>query len=213
MKLKGNLISTLYGINSPIDCLAYGYQNCFLAGTRDGEVITCDLDLLKKNVPSIIKQKLFIHDFDKDKIEEIQRKKSDIKEEFKENNKIVKILGLQTHPKALIGNQRGGIFLYDIEKNINESFYSCESEVMNMMLIDPEFSHLDNCVLSCEMNGRMQVFDIRVKKAVQSIRLGSLMGIPKALTSTKIYNQIFVGTLRGYLTRLDLKKLQFGESY
>ena len=80
--------------------------------------------------------------------------------------------------------------------------------------IDPTFSNRNNSFITTSSNGDISIFDIRQKQRCNSsIKLNSLLGVPKNICTTKIRNQSYVSTLRGYLVRFDLKTNQLNEIF
>ncbi len=63
------MISTIYGANGSVKKLAKASKTCFLVGTNKGSLITNDLENLKKNVPSLEKQRYVFKDQQQDTLE------------------------------------------------------------------------------------------------------------------------------------------------
>ena len=188
---KGNLVSTIYGAKGAIKSLSKGYKDIFLAGTSKGEVITYNLDNLKKNVPTLLHQKYV----------------------FNNKDNILKVLAFENDPKALVVTKNGKIYNYDIEKNTLISKWTTDDEISDVSLMDPTLSSISDSFIVSEISGNISVFDIRKPERCNSIKMGALLGIPKTLAGTKMFNQTYIGTLRGFLTRYDLRKNLFGECF
>ena len=188
---KGNLVSTIYGAKGSIKSLSKGYKDIFLAGTSKGEVITYNLDNLKKNVPTLLHQKYVLNSRDT----------------------ILKVLGFENDPKALVVTKSGKIYNYDIEKNCMISKWKTDEEISDVNLMDPTLSSICDSFIVSEISGNISIFDIRKPERCNSIKIGPLLGIPKTLAGTKMFNQTYIGTLRGFLTRYDLRKNLLGECF
>ena len=186
---KGHLVATLYDSNTPVRCLAQGKEGVFIAGTKGGDILTYNLENLTKNVPTLCQQKF-----------KLDKKK-----------KMVKLLGFDNHPKA-IAAYSNGISLYDYEKNsIITEWEECLP--IDVSHLDPTFSYIENSFIVASSNGEISIFDIRQKNPSYKCKLNPLMGIPSCLATTKIHNQIYIGTYRGFVTRYDLRKNIMNESF
>lgn len=186
---KGHLVATIYDSTTPVRCLTQGSEGIFIAGTKGGDILTYNLENLTRNVPTLCQQRF-----------NLGAKK-----------KIVKLLGIDNHPKVITA-YNNGLNLYDYEKNaIISDWGSCSP--IDATLADPTFSFMENNFIVANTSGEIVIFDIRQKDPCFSCKLSPFMGVPSCLTTTKIHNQIYIGTYRGFVTRYDLRKNLLNESF
>lgn len=186
---KGHLVATIYDSTTPVRCLTQGAEGVFIAGNKGGDILTYNLENLTRNVPTLCQQKFNLG----------------------EKKKIIKLLGIENHPRVITAYNTG-INLYDYEKNKIVSDWGKFSPI-DASHVDPTFSFMENSFIVANTTGEIVLFDIRQKAPSFSCKLSPFMGVPSCLTTTKIHNQVYIGTYRGFVTRYDLRKNILNESF
>lgn len=79
--------------------------------------------------------------------------------------------------------------LHDIITNKITTEWTLENNITSIDFIDPTYSNRQNSFVITSENGDVLVYDIRQKnRCNSSIKLNSLLGIPKCICTTKIKN-------------------------
>lgn len=191
---KGNIKATLFDSKSSIKCLEKGKESLFFAGNSTGEVFTYNLETLS----SKDSLSLLVH-----------------KHRFENPVPITKVIA-DDNCTTIIGKKDSTISLYDFTNNKITKQYEVAKNAYNVDLkfVQGNGNGVLNSFISVDDTGKLNVFDIRMKTGCYGMKLNPVMGIPTCLIEcSKLFNQYYLSTNRGFITRYDLRMNMFCEFF
>lgn len=76
--------------------------------------------------------------------------------------------------------------MFDVTKNKIEHKWDTDRKVALFSVIDKDFSDFNNSSLVIDEFGNLSILDIRMRSLNKRIKMGSLLGVPSALCTTKL---------------------------